>query len=161
MAFSMVSSASSRLLLPRVILFHGKKRVARSLASSVTTTKNLGSRTLPTSSFPIQPSQRRLLASKDRKFTSLKASPSNKGSGSRTSTTAEAVESTAGPTIEKSSVDPGVIVSGNKHDTATMWQRFLGPKPMPERHTAAWYREMLLICTVFGITGSTTMLVSL
>jgi hypothetical protein len=29
---------------------------------------------------------------------------------------------------------------------------------MPERNTAAWYREMLLICTVFGITGSSTML---
>jgi hypothetical protein len=41
----------------------------------------------------------------------------------------------------------------------TMWQRFLAPKPMPERHTAAWYRELLLICTVFGITGSSTMLV--
>jgi hypothetical protein len=44
----------------------------------------------------------------------------------------------------------------------TFLQRFLGPKEMPERNTAAWYREMLLICTVFGITGtSTMMLVSL
>jgi hypothetical protein len=159
MAFSMVSSASSRLLLPRVILFYGKKRVARPLASSVVTTKNVGSRTC-TTSLPIQLSLRRLLASKDRKFTSLKASASNKGSGTSTSTTAEAVESTAGPTIEKSSVDPGMVVSANKHDTTTMWQRFLGPKPMPERRTTAWYREMLLICTVFGITGSTTMMVS-
>ena len=41
----------------------------------------------------------------------------------------------------------------------TFWQKFLGPKPMPERRTAAWYREMLLICTVFGITGSSTMIV--
>ena len=41
----------------------------------------------------------------------------------------------------------------------TFWQKFLGPKPMPERQTAAWYREMLLICTVFGITGSSTMMV--
>lgn len=40
----------------------------------------------------------------------------------------------------------------------TMLQKFLGPKPMPERHTAAWYGEMLLICTVFAITGSSTML---
>jgi hypothetical protein len=43
--------------------------------------------------------------------------------------------------------------------TMTMWQRFLAPKPMPERHTFAWYREILLICTVFAITGSSTMLV--
>jgi hypothetical protein len=43
--------------------------------------------------------------------------------------------------------------------TMTMWQRFLAPKLMPERHTFAWYREVLLICTVFAITGSSTMLV--
>ena len=42
----------------------------------------------------------------------------------------------------------------------TMLQRFLAPKPMPERNTPAWYREVLLICTVFGITGSSTMMVS-
>ena len=52
---------------------------------------------------------------------------------------------------------------GPKQDQAshiqTFWQRFLGSKPMPERHTAAWFREMLLICTVFGITGSSTMIV--
>ena len=39
----------------------------------------------------------------------------------------------------------------------TMLSNFLGPKPMPERHTFAWYGEMLLICTVFAITGSSTM----
>lgn len=33
-------------------------------------------------------------------------------------------------------------------ESMTMWQRFLAPKPMPERHTFAWYREMLLVCTV-------------
>lgn len=41
----------------------------------------------------------------------------------------------------------------------TMWQKFLAPKPMPERYSASWYREVLLICTVFAITGSTTMVV--
>jgi hypothetical protein len=41
----------------------------------------------------------------------------------------------------------------------TMWQRFLAPKEMAERNTAAWYREMVLICTVFAITGSSTMVV--
>lgn len=41
----------------------------------------------------------------------------------------------------------------------TMWQKFLAPKPMPERYSASWYREVILICTVFAITGSTTMVV--
>jgi hypothetical protein len=36
--------------------------------------------------------------------------------------------------------------------------RFLAPKPMPEKGTFAWYREMVLICTVFAITGSSTMM---
>lgn len=40
---------------------------------------------------------------------------------------------------------------------STFWKSFLGPKPMPERWSAAWYREMVLICTVFAITGSSTM----
>lgn len=48
---------------------------------------------------------------------------------------------------------------GQAFQSKTFWQKFLAPKPMPERHTAAWYREMLLICTVFGITGSSTMIV--
>lgn len=39
-------------------------------------------------------------------------------------------------------------------------QWFLGPKPMPERYTFAWYREMTLICTVFAVTGSSTLAVS-
>jgi hypothetical protein len=40
----------------------------------------------------------------------------------------------------------------------TMWNKFTGPKPLPERYTTAWYGEMILICTVFGITGTSTML---
>ena len=44
-------------------------------------------------------------------------------------------------------------------ENMTMLQRFLAPKPMPKRYTFAWYREMVLICTVFAITGSSTMLV--
>lgn len=40
----------------------------------------------------------------------------------------------------------------------TALKNFLGPKPMPERYTAAWYGELTLICTVFAITGSSTML---
>lgn len=39
----------------------------------------------------------------------------------------------------------------------TSIQRFLGPKVMPERGTFQWYREMVLLCTVFAITGTSTM----
>jgi hypothetical protein len=38
------------------------------------------------------------------------------------------------------------------------WNRFLEPKPMPPRKTFAWYREITLICTVFAITGTSTMM---
>jgi hypothetical protein len=39
----------------------------------------------------------------------------------------------------------------------TFLQRFLGPKEMPQRGTLRWYAEMVLLCTVFAITGSSTM----
>ncbi len=39
----------------------------------------------------------------------------------------------------------------------TFLERFLAPKPMPPRWTPKWYGEMVLICTVFGITGTSTM----
>jgi len=55
---------------------------------------------------------------------------------------------------------PGGAGKPAEGPSKTFWQRFLEPKPMPERNTAAWYREMILICTVFGITGSSTMIVS-
>ena len=39
----------------------------------------------------------------------------------------------------------------------TFLQRWMGPKEMPPRWTLRWYGEMVLICTVFAITGSSTM----
>jgi hypothetical protein len=39
----------------------------------------------------------------------------------------------------------------------SFWKWYTGPKHMPERWTLPWYREMVLICTVFAITGSSTM----
>lgn len=51
-----------------------------------------------------------------------------------------------------------VAKTNKTSEPKTFYGKFLGPKQMPERNTAAWYREMLLICTVFGITGSSTML---
>lgn len=49
--------------------------------------------------------------------------------------------------------------SADQSKQQTWFQKFLSPKPMPERHTAAWYKEVLLICTVFAITGSSTMVI--
>jgi hypothetical protein len=40
----------------------------------------------------------------------------------------------------------------------TILRNFLAHKEMPPRYTFQWYREMLLICTVFGITGTSTMI---
>mmetsp|Transcript_28088 Transcript_28088/g.81194 ORF Transcript_28088/g.81194 Transcript_28088/m.81194 type:complete len:212 (-) Transcript_28088:150-785(-) len=36
-------------------------------------------------------------------------------------------------------------------------QRWMAPKEMPPRWTLRWYGEMVLICTVFAITGTSTM----
>ena len=49
--------------------------------------------------------------------------------------------------------------SSSSSTSSSFWERFWGPKEMPERYTFAWYREMVLICTVFGITGTSTMVV--
>ena len=50
-------------------------------------------------------------------------------------------------------------VKDNNQQSTTFLERFLAPKPMPPRYTPKWYAEMVLICTVFGITGSSTMVV--
>lgn len=44
-----------------------------------------------------------------------------------------------------------------KKQSIVQW--WLSEKEIPPRYTASWYLEMLLLCTVFGITGSTTMVV--
>jgi len=41
----------------------------------------------------------------------------------------------------------------------TIIRNFLSPKEMPPRYTFPWYREMGLICTVFAITGTSTMII--
>jgi membrane-bound lytic murein transglycosylase B len=40
---------------------------------------------------------------------------------------------------------------------AKFWNWYLGETTMPPRWTLPWYREMLLVCFVFAITGSSTM----
>jgi len=49
----------------------------------------------------------------------------------------------------------------NSHETITkpnFWVRWTAPREMPPRYTVRWYGEVVLICTVFGITGTSTML---
>ena len=53
---------------------------------------------------------------------------------------------------------PNNSTSSSSSSTRTAFlQRFLAPKAMPPRNTPRWYAEMALICTVFGITGTSTM----
>lgn len=47
--------------------------------------------------------------------------------------------------------------SSEKSQSKTFMQRFFGPKEMPPRGTLRWYGEISLICTVFAITGTSTM----
>mmetsp|Transcript_9808 Transcript_9808/g.22095 ORF Transcript_9808/g.22095 Transcript_9808/m.22095 type:complete len:224 (-) Transcript_9808:284-955(-) len=47
--------------------------------------------------------------------------------------------------------------SSSSSSKTTFLERFFATKPMPPRNTPRWYGEMALICTVFGITGSSTM----
>ena len=49
-------------------------------------------------------------------------------------------------------------LSSSSPPPESFWTRFLAPKEMPARWTTAWYQEMALICTVFAITGSSTMM---
>lgn len=59
--------------------------------------------------------------------------------------------------LSKSKIDNAKSSVAATSET-TFLQRFLAPKDMPPRGTFAWYREMVLICTVFAITGTSTMM---
>ena len=59
---------------------------------------------------------------------------------------------------KKSTTTPKSSLSSNPSSREEGFlTRFLGPKEMPPRGSFAWYREMVLLCTVFAITGSSTM----
>ena len=49
-------------------------------------------------------------------------------------------------------------VSTKEGSNTTALQRWLGHKEMPPRGTGRWYAEMVLLCTVFAITGTSTMM---
>jgi hypothetical protein len=65
--------------------------------------------------------------------------------------TKEAASSSTSTTKIESTTAPSLSFSH-------FWKWYLGPKEMPPRWTLLWYREMVLICTVFAITGSSTMI---
>lgn len=62
-------------------------------------------------------------------------------------------KSSASNQVKEAATEP------SKSSFSAAWQKFTGAKPMPERWTLPWYREMVLICTVFAITGTSTMVV--
>jgi hypothetical protein len=62
------------------------------------------------------------------------------------------------PSITRRYFSSGHEKGGDRWSIKKWMVDFLGPKKMPERHTFAWYREICLICTVFAITGSSTMI---
>ena len=45
----------------------------------------------------------------------------------------------------------------NSSKPKSWWERWTAPREMPPRNTPRWYGEMILICTVFAITGTSTM----
>lgn len=60
----------------------------------------------------------------------------------------------------KEAAESGTTESMSAPPTSSFSQflkSYMQPKPMPDRWSSAWYREMALICTVFAITGSSTM----
>mmetsp|Transcript_15459 Transcript_15459/g.29169 ORF Transcript_15459/g.29169 Transcript_15459/m.29169 type:complete len:212 (-) Transcript_15459:179-814(-) len=60
--------------------------------------------------------------------------------------------------IKKESLhnEPSSIHSSSQ---VTFLQRWLAHKEIPPRGTLKWYGEMILICTVFAITGTSTMVI--
>ena len=51
----------------------------------------------------------------------------------------------------------GLQSGGAKPLPPTFFQRWMAPKEMPQKGTLSWYGEMVLLCTVFAITGTSTM----
>jgi len=49
--------------------------------------------------------------------------------------------------------------SGNSKNGGSLLQRWMAPKEMPERGSLKWYAEMVLICGVFAVTGTSTMVI--
>lgn len=84
-----------------------------------------------------------------RRWVSNGSSSSNSNTSKVNKAVVEAGES-AQPTLPSST-------SSTSTTSTTFLQRFLGPKPIPPQNTFRWYIEMTLLCTVFAISGTSTM----
>jgi hypothetical protein len=95
--------------------------------------------------------------------TSWKATPNSSGSRNLLCTkgkqiTRNLTNKPSNNPIKKENVG---IESSSIHSSSngTFLQRWLAHKEIPPRGTLKWYGEMVLICTVFAITGTSTMVI--
>lgn len=95
--------------------------------------------------------------------TSWKATPNSSGSRNLLCTrgnqiTRNLTNKSSNNPIKKENVG---IESSSIHSSSngTFLQRWLAHKEIPPRGTLKWYGEMVLICTVFAITGTSTMVI--
>lgn len=52
-----------------------------------------------------------------------------------------------------------MLTSKGDKASGSVLQRWMAPREMPPRGTLKWYAEMVLICTVFAVTGTSTMVI--
>mmetsp|Transcript_29477 Transcript_29477/g.35057 ORF Transcript_29477/g.35057 Transcript_29477/m.35057 type:complete len:218 (-) Transcript_29477:8-661(-) len=52
-----------------------------------------------------------------------------------------------------------MLTSAGDKASGSVLQRWMAPRDMPPRGTVKWYAEMVLICTVFAVTGTSTMVI--
>jgi len=52
-----------------------------------------------------------------------------------------------------------MMTSGNDKTSGSFLTRWMSPREMPDRGTGKWYAEMVLICSVFAVTGTSTMVI--
>ena len=131
------------LLIQRQCLLVGRS-VANSLLHTHTTSSTVVHVSRSSRSGPATVPWRRCLSQKTPASTPTSTSTSASTSSSTTTTS--------------TTTTTNATTTGQTNPTQQSWvQWFLGPKEMPPRGTATWYREITLICTVFAITGTSTM----
>ena len=97
------------------------------------------------------PHQTRAYEALTQRFSLRKSSFSRKLSSSIKKTTEKALDKSA-KTVRQSEA-----VTGGKQQKKSFLSQWIAPREMPPRGTLTWYGEMCLICTVFAVTGTSTM----
>jgi hypothetical protein len=71
-------------------------------------------------------------------------------------------KSTADKASKETVSSTKVVAAAEQYNSTSSFTKFLNwylaEKTMPPRWTLPWYREMVLICSVFAVTGSSTMI---